>query len=119
MKEKGIMYDKCLAFSIRIVKLKEYLTSQNDTIIGRQILRSGTSIGANYSEALSAESNSDFVHKLKVSLKEIYETQYWLDLLVNIEYINQTLYKSLYDDAEELRKLFAASVLTAAKQPQS
>lgn len=115
MKEKGLMYDKCVAFSIRIVKLKEYLATQNDYVMGKQILRSGTSIGANYSEALSAESNSDFVHKLKISMKEIFETQYWLDVLVQSGYIDRNLYCSLTNDSEELRKLFASSIITASK----
>lgn len=118
MKDKGIIYDKSLAFAIRMVNLKEYLFSRHENIIAKQILRSGTSIGANYSEALGAESTTDFIHKMKISLKEIYETQYWLDVLLKTNYLDETQYSSLASDTDELIKLFTSSINTSLKKLQ-
>lgn len=112
MKDKGLIYNKCTAFSLRVIKLSQYLQNNCPYSIANQILRSGTSIGANYSESLGAESDQDFIHKLSISQKEIFETQYWLDILFKGEFLDSKLYHSLYADTEELYKLFSSSILT-------
>lgn len=73
-------------------------------------------MGANYSEALGAESDSDFIHKISVSLKETHETQYWLDLLKDSGYINEHQYNTLYGCSEEIYKMMTASVITVKKR---
>lgn len=84
-------------------------------MISRQILRSGTSIGANVKEALQAESKADFIHKLSISLKEASETEYWLQLLKETEYLDQAAYKSMMCDCVELLKLLT-SIIKSSKQ---
>jgi len=85
-------------------------------IISRQIIRSVTSIGANYSEALGTESDSDFIHKLSISLKETHETQYWLDILKDTKFITEECYNALYNDSEEIYKMMTASVITVKRR---
>lgn len=87
-----------------------------ESIISKQIIRSATSMGANYSEALGAESDNDFVHKISVSLKETHETQYWLDILKDSNYITEEYYNILYNDSEEIYKMLTASVITVRKR---
>ncbi len=112
-----IYKEKFLAFGVRMVKLKKFLnTEKHEYCLADQILRSGTSIGANHREAIYAESDSDFVHKLAVSQKECSETLYWLDLLYAAEYIDEKQYKSLYEDAEEIMKMLTSSILSAKKK---
>ena len=108
--------EKFLAFANRMVRLKKYLNQQkHEFSIADQILRSGTSIGANHREAIYAESNLDFIHKLAVAQKECSETLFWLDLLYTSEYINEEQYASLYADAEEILKMLTASILASKK----
>ena len=96
MKTNNIILDKSFEFAVRIVKLRKHLmTTENEYILSKQILRSGTSIGAMIKEAQHAESNADFIHKLSIALKEANETDYWLMLLHNTEYINEVFYNSL------------------------
>ena len=89
MKDKGILYNKSKELSLQVIHLCRWLQEQNEFIISKQILRSATSVGANYSEALGAESPSDFIHKISISLKELYETQYWLELLHDGKFIDE------------------------------
>ena len=98
-----------MCFAIRIVNLYKFLY-EKEHVMSKQILRSGTSIGANISEALRAESDSDFVHKLSISRKEAEETIYWLELLFRTEYIKEDGYKSLTDDCQELLKLLTSII---------
>ena len=81
MRTKGIIYEKCKAFSLSVISLCKELEEKKEFVISNQILKSATSIGANYCEALDAESSQDFIHKISISLKEANETYYWLDLL--------------------------------------
>ncbi len=105
MKE-NILKDKSYSFSVRIVKLSQFLvTEKKEYVLSKQILRSGTSVGANIREAEYAQSKADFIHKLSISLKEANETEYWLDLLFDTNYLNNDLYKSLIIDIQELLKL--------------
>lgn len=105
--------DKCIAFSVKINKLRKYLREeQHEYNNSDQIQRSGTSIGANYSEACDAESKAGFIHKLSIAQKEANETIYWLKVLYGSELITQTQYDELLNDARELYRIIAASLKT-------
>lgn len=110
MRESSIIKDKSLKFSIRIVNLYKYLCEKNEFVMSKQILRSGTSIGANTAEASRAESESDFVHKLSIARKEGEETLYWLELLQKTDYISVEQYQSMNDDCIELQKILTSII---------
>lgn len=113
MKE-NILIDKSIAFAARIIKLHRYLIkNKKETIISRQIVRSGTSIGANINEANYGQSKADFIAKLHISLKETAETEYWLKLLILSEYISQEMGESLLKDCLEIKRILIASINTA------
>ena len=110
---KDEFLDKCIAFSVKINKLRKYLREeQHEYNNSDQIQRSGTSIGANYSEACDAESKADFIHKLGIAQKEANETIYWLKVLYGSELITQSQYDELLNDARELYRIIAASLKT-------
>ena len=112
MKE-SVLQKKSLAFAVRIVKLYQYLCNQkNEYTLGKQILRSGTSIGANVRESKNAQSTLDFINKLNISLKEADETEYWLEILLASEIINQTEFDSIITDLRELIAILTQSVKT-------
>lgn len=112
MKE-SLVLAKSLDFGVRIMRFYRFLMDERkEFIVSKQICRSGTSIGANISEALSAESDLDFIHKLSISQKEINETKYWLMLLLRSEIITKPMYDSLLNDCEQLRKMIASIILT-------
>ena len=91
------------AFAIRIIKLYKYLTDEKrEFVMAKQVLRSGTSIGANVSESVFAQSRMDFVNKLSIALKEANETKYWLDLLVETEYLSNSQYESIVDNVKKI-----------------
>ena len=91
------------AFAIRIIKLYKYLSEEKkEFVISKQILRSGTSIGANISESIFAQCRMDFVSKMSIALKEASETKYWLDLLMETEYITKMQYESIADDISKI-----------------
>lgn len=107
------LQDKSFAFAVRVVRLARHLQQeQREFILSRQLLRSGTAVGALVRESAQAESRSDFVHKLAIALKEANETAYWLELLHEAEYINATAFRSIYDDCTELLKLLTAILKT-------
>jgi len=107
---------KSLRFAIRIVRLYQYLCGEkSEYVLSRQILRSGTSIGANLAEAETAVSKSDFLNKVYIALKECSETLYWLELLKETDYLTLSLYESLYQDCEELRRMLSATTKTLKK----
>lgn len=113
MRKKNILKEKTFAFAVRIIKLYKYLKSNhNEYILSKQIIRSGTSIGALIRESENAESKKDFIHKLNISLKETDETQYWLELLYETEFITKKMFDSINSDVEELIKMLVASVKT-------
>ena len=96
-----------------IVKLYQYLTGEKkELVMSKQLLRCGTSIGANIAEAVYGSSRKDFTTKLYIALKECAETLYWLELLHESEYLTSPMYTSLYSDCEELRKILSASTKT-------
>ena len=110
---KSLVFEKSLAYAVRIVNLYKYLNEQKrETIMSKQLLRSGTSIGANISEALNAESDSDFIHKLAIAQKEVNETSYWIQLLEKTDYLTSQEYLSMSNDIDELRKMITSIILT-------
>lgn len=116
MKE-NLLKTKSLAFSVRIVGLYRYLTEQKkEYILSKQILRSGTSIGANIYEANYGQSKVDFAAKLQIALKEAAETEYWLLLLTQTNYLEESMGKSLNEDCLELKRLLVSSVRTVRDQ---
>lgn len=88
MEKKNIIKEKSFAFAIDIVNLYKVLTDRKEFVLSKQLLRSGTSIGANVRESEHAQSKADFIHKLSISLKEANETEYWLDLLYETKYLS-------------------------------
>ena len=104
--KENIVIDKSFQFAVRIIKLYQYLCKEkNEFVLSKQILRSGTSIGANVEEAHGGISDSDFSHKISIAYKEARETHYWLRLLFASEYINKKLFDSLLTDADELCRI--------------
>ena len=116
MKE-NLLIDKSLAFASRIVKLYQYLTTaKQELVISKQIVRSGTSIGANINEANYGQSKADFISKMHIALKETSETEYWLRLLTMSEYLTNDMGDSLLTDCLELKRMLVASINTAKKE---
>ena len=112
-REKNILLTKVDAFGNRIIRLYKYLKDiEKEFVLSKQLLRSGTSIGANIAESQSAQSSADFIHKLEVALKEAKETHYWLEKLLVGEYINEGGYKSMSNDNVEIIKLLTSIIIT-------
>ncbi len=107
--EKNIVFEKTKVFSVRIVKLYKYLTEKHrETVLSKQILRSGTSIGANIAEAECSISRKDFLAKMHIAFKECAETKYWIELLYNTEYLTKEEYVSLFADCNEIYNLLSS-----------
>ena len=114
MSQDSIILSKSLHFAARIVKLYQYLSKEkHETVISKQIIRSGASIGANANEAVYGVSRAEFIAKLQISLKEAAETEYWLRLLVLSEYLSEQEGNSLINDCLEIKKILIASLKTA------
>lgn len=112
MKE-NIIADKSKQFALRIIKLYRYLCNEKkEYVLSKQLLRSGTSIGANVREAIQGQSKADFYAKLSISLKETSESEYWLELLHDSGYIDDRSFESIYSDCTELLKLLTAILKT-------
>jgi len=115
MKE-NVVKTKSFSFAIQIVKLYQFLTEEKrEFIMSKQLLRSGTSIGANVREAEHAESKADFIHKLSIALKEANETEYWLMLLKDSGYIDEKSFNSIHSEIVEILKLLISTVKTTKK----
>jgi four helix bundle protein len=113
MIKKNIVKDKSFEFAVRVVKLFKYLSIQEkEFVLSKQLLRSGTSVGAMIREAEHAETKKDFIHKMAIAQKEINETIYWLELLQASEYISKEQYKSINTDAVEIIKLVTTIIKT-------
>ena len=113
----NVIKDKSYAFALRIVKLYQHLkNTKNEYVMSKQLLRSGTSIGANVREGEYAESKADFIHKMSIALKEANETDYWIDLLYHSEYISDLEYKSLSSDIIEILKLLITIVKSSKEK---
>ena len=108
--------DKSMLFAIRIVNLYKFLCEKKEYVMSKQILKSGTSIGANIAEANSAISKKEFLSKIYISLKECAETCYWLELLFKTEYINKKEFVTISEDCEELYKMLTAITKTTRER---
>ena len=116
MRNSNVIKEKSIQFSIRIVNLYKYLCEKNEFVLSKQVLRSGTSIGANIAESTRAESESDFVHKLSIARKEGEETLYWLELLRKTDYISEEQYQSINNDCVELQKILTSIIKSVKKR---
>ena len=112
MKE-NVIKEKSFLFAIEIVSLYKILDERKEFVLSKQLLRSGTSIGANVRESEHAQSKADFIHKLSIALKEANETEYWLDLLHETKYLSQTEFENIKPSIIELLKLLTSIINTS------
>lgn len=111
--KQNIVAEKSIAFAIRIVRAYKFLCNEKkEYVLSKQLLRSGTAIGALIREAEHAESKADFIHKLSIALKEANEADYWLFILLESEYLSKTEYDSIQNDCQELLKLLVSIIKT-------
>jgi four helix bundle protein len=114
MKEENLIADKSYRFAVRIVKAYLFLSKeQNEYTLSKQLLRSGTAIGALVSESRFAQSKADFINKLHIALKEANETRYWINLLHDTDFITQSMYNSIFPEIEELISILSAIIKTS------
>ncbi|MDR0733369.1 MAG: four helix bundle protein [Dysgonamonadaceae bacterium] len=117
MAKYNILQEKSFKFAVRMVNLYKHLCEiKKEYVLSKQILRSGTSIGANIEEGIGGQSDKDFFAKLNISYKEMRETIYWLKLLKETEYITKEQYTSLFADADELGKILGKIKITMSKK---
>ena len=115
MMRENVVKDKSFAFAVRVVKLYQFLCEQKkEYVLSKQLLRSGTSVGAMIREAEHAETKNDFKHKMGIAQKEINETIYWLELLHKTDYLTLNQFESMNEDAVEIIKIITA-ILKSAK----
>ena len=106
--------DKSMDFAVRVVNLyRQHVSERNEYVMSRQLLRSGTSIGANVREAMSAHTKADFVAKMSIALKECNETGYWLELMTRTSFVTEELYRSLDSDRREIFALLTSIIKSA------
>ncbi len=116
----NVVWQKSIAFSVRIIRLYQHLRKEkHEFVMAMQVLRSGTSVGANISESIRAQSSADFSSKLNIALKEAEETHYWLLLLMETDYISEKQFSSLDQDCEELIRLLTAITKTLSKEKET
>jgi len=116
MIENNPLVEKTVLFATRIVKCYQYLQEEkNEYIMSKQLLRSGTSIGANIHEAIYGQSTADFISKLSISLKEASETSYWLVVLKSGSYLEESVYASMKKDIDEIIRMLISSIKTTRK----
>lgn len=117
MQQKSQTKSRSFDFAVRVVELYKVLSGERkEFVLSRQLLRSGTSIGANVAEALSSFSPKEYASKFSIARKEAAETIYWLDLLYQTKYLTQEEYSTLYEDAVILMKMISATVITMQKR---
>jgi len=116
MRTQGVLYDKSKQFALGIIALCSELREKGEYIMSKQILKSGTSIGANYCEAVCAESPQDFIHKVSISIKEANETYFWLDLLHESNHIDNDRFSLMSSQVEELYKMLNSSAITVKQR---
>ena len=115
--KKNILKDKSYLFALRIVKLARYLVLEfREYVLSKQMLRSGTSIGANVEEAFQGESKLDFIHKLSIANKEAFETHYWIRLLRDSDLLTKSQAESLLTDCDELQRMLIAAIKTSKRR---
>lgn len=112
MNKPNVIRDKSFDFALRIVKLYKFLIQNNEYVLSKQLLRSGTAIGALVREAEHAESTADFVHKMAIAQKETNESDYWIELLSRSQYLNEEQFISLSADIKEIHKIIASIIIT-------
>ena len=118
-KKESLINGKTLKFALRIIEMVKYVRRKdNENVLTKQVLRSGTSIGASVRESEYAQSQSDFIHKLSISLNEANETRYWLCLLNKAGYIDGNSYESIKKDCDEIMAILIASIKTAKSHNQ-
>lgn len=116
-KRPNALKDKSYSFAIKIVKLSQYLVSeQKEYVLSKQVLRSGTAVGALIREGEFAESNADFVHKFRISLKEANETEFWLMLLKDTDYIDNERFVELHSECKELIAMLVSTIKTVQER---
>ena len=119
MKEENVILEKSKAFAVRVVRLYQYLNEEKkERVMSKQMLRSGTSIGANVKEGMRAQSTADFLSKMQISLKEASETEYWLELLTDTGYITEKAADSILNDCRELIRIITSIVKTTKENNQ-
>ena len=117
MPEENLIVDKSKSFALRIIKLCRYLENEKrEKVLSRQLLRSGTSIGANVKEAVRGQSKPDFYAKLGIALKEASESEYWLELLHESDYIDDKAFESIISDCREILRILTAINKTRFKE---
>ena len=117
--EENIVLTKAEAYAIRIIKLYRYLQKEKDeSIMSKQLLRCGTSVGANLTESNDAISHAEFIAKTQIALKECSESLYWLKLLVSTEYVTQVQYESIASDGKDIQRLLIAILKSAKTKPR-
>ena len=110
--------EKSFQFAVRIVNAYKYLTnSKKELVMSKQLIRCGSSIGANIAEAQQAQSRADFISKLNIALKEAYETDYWLRLLNATDFLSDLMFSSLVDDCREIEKMLTSIIKSSKNQP--
>ncbi|RTL54361.1 MAG: four helix bundle protein [Sphingobacteriales bacterium] len=115
--KKHVLKDKSFAFALRCISLYKHLNeNKKEFVISKQLLRSGTSVGANIREAQNAESKADFIHKLAIAQKECDETIYWLELLYESEFIINSEFEALNNEANQILKMLRSSILTTKQK---
>ena len=118
--KQNVIQDKSYAFALRIVNLSRFLmVNKREFILSKQLLRSGTSIGANIEEAIGGQSDKDFIAKVSISYKEARESLYWLRLLRDSNYLDETQSKSIISDCHELLRILTTILKTAKTNQQS
>ena len=113
--ENSVAYEKSKRFAIRIVRLYRHLVERDEYVLAKQLLRSGTSIGANLAESVRAISRNDFLAKVYIALKECSETEYWLDLLHDTGSLTDAEYASIHTDCLDLLHILSATTKTMTK----
>ena len=113
---ESVLGDKSIAFAVDVISLTKKLQKQGEYVLSKQLLKSGTSIGANIREAQFAHSRADFISKLQIALKEAHETDYWLELLYRSEYIEEEFFLSFAEKCKSLKAMLVSSINTARKK---
>lgn len=118
--KSNVIVEKSKAFALRVIKMYKYLVdTKNEFVMAKQVLRSGTSIGANIREAQRGQSKPDFYAKLNIALKEAEETAYWLELLHESGFVSLDLFESIYADCQEVIRVLVSITATQRSKPHS
>ena len=119
MKGENLIEDRSFDFAVRIINLYKHLQSKHrENNLSKQVLRSGTSIGANVKEAMHAQSRKDFISKMNIALKESYETEYWLRLLNRTKYITDSEFSSIFAENQSITNILAKIVITSKNRQE-